>query len=172
MGERFCEVGRGITLCYEEFGEEADPPILLVMGLATQMIGWHEDFCTELAGRGFRVVRFDNRDTGRSTHMDFAPPTTGQLLRRTTPPAQYTLADLAGDTVALMSRLELDPAHLVGASMGGPASSARSSPRAIAPPSSAGSRRRRSSSMAAETGSSAPRAGGRRRRRSPAPGSS
>ena len=73
--ERFCDVGRGISLCYDEFGDPSDPPLLLVMGLATQMIAWHEDFCEGLAERGFHVVRFDNRDIGRSTHMDFRPPT-------------------------------------------------------------------------------------------------
>ena len=75
MAEEFCDVGRGVTLCYETFGDPDDPPILLVMGLATQMIAWHEDFCEQLAERGFYVVRFDNRDIGRSTHFDFRPPT-------------------------------------------------------------------------------------------------
>ena len=70
MDEQFCDVGGGITLCYETFGEEDAPPLLLVMGLATQMIGWHEDFCAQLADRGFRVIRFDNRDIGRSTHLE------------------------------------------------------------------------------------------------------
>ena len=67
--ERFCDVGRGITLCYETFGDPADPPVLLVMGLATQMIAWHHEFCQQLADRGFHVVRFDNRDIGRSTEF-------------------------------------------------------------------------------------------------------
>ena len=74
MDERFCDVGRGITLCYETFGDRTDPPLILVMGLATQMIAWHEDFCEGLAERGFFVVRFDNRDIGRSTKLDFPPP--------------------------------------------------------------------------------------------------
>ena len=80
--ERFCDVGGGISLCYDDFGDPSGTPLLLIMGLATQMIAWHEDFCGELAGRGFHVVRFDNRDMGRSTHMDFRPPTPGQMLRR------------------------------------------------------------------------------------------
>ena len=80
--ERFCDVGGGISLCYDDFGDPSDPPLLLVMGLATQMIAWHEDFCEGLAERGFHVIRFDNRDIGRSTHMDFRPPTPGQMLRR------------------------------------------------------------------------------------------
>ncbi|HVS29404.1 MAG TPA: alpha/beta hydrolase, partial [Solirubrobacteraceae bacterium] len=64
MTEQLCSVGNGISLCYETFGEPTDPPALLVMGLATQMIAWDDDFCRELAGRGFHVVRFDNRDIG------------------------------------------------------------------------------------------------------------
>ena len=117
--ERFCDVGRGITLCYDTFGDPADPPILLVMGLATQMIAWHHDFCEQLADRGFQVVRFDNRDIGRSTHMGFPPPTTGQLLRRRFRPEQYDLSDMAEDARGLLRELELEPAHVVGASMGG-----------------------------------------------------
>lgn len=119
MEERFCEVGGGITLCWDEFGDRADPPLLLIMGLATQMIAWHEDFCDELAGRGFHVVRFDNRDIGRSTHMGFPPPSTTQILRRRTRPEQYTLSDMAGDAAGLLRELGLAPAHVVGASMGG-----------------------------------------------------
>ena len=118
-GEQFKDVGRGIVLCYEEFGDPADPPVLLVMGLATQMIAWHEDFCEELVGRGFHVVRFDNRDIGRSTHVDNRPPTTKELLLRRAPPGQYTLSDMAEDTGALMRELDIAPAHVVGVSMGG-----------------------------------------------------
>jgi pimeloyl-ACP methyl ester carboxylesterase len=119
MSEEFADVGRGITLCYERFGDPDDPPILLVMGLATQMIAWHDDFCEELAGRGFHVVRFDNRDIGRSTHLEFRAPTVGQLFRRRFRPEQYTLSDMAEDTARLIERLELGPSHLVGVSMGG-----------------------------------------------------
>ena len=119
MEERFVDVGGGITLCYDEFGDPADPPLLLIMGLATQMIAWHDDFCRQLAGHGFHVVRFDNRDVGRSTHMSFRPPTPGQLLRRRVGPGQYTLSDMAGDTAGLLRALDLAPAHVVGVSMGG-----------------------------------------------------
>ncbi|MGZ5387294.1 MAG: alpha/beta fold hydrolase [Solirubrobacterales bacterium] len=119
MDERFCEVGGGITLCYDEFGDTADPTVLLVMGLATQMIGWTEDFCEQLAARGFHVVRFDNRDIGRSTHMDFNPPSLSEILRRRMRPEQYTLPDMAGDAAGLLRELGLAPAHVVGASMGG-----------------------------------------------------
>ncbi len=119
MSEQFCDVGRGITLCYEEFGERGRPCALLVMGLGVQMIGWHEDFCTQLAGAGFHVVRFDNRDVGHSTHLAGAPPTVAQLLRRSRHAARYTLADMADDAAGLLRELELAPAHVIGASMGG-----------------------------------------------------
>jgi pimeloyl-ACP methyl ester carboxylesterase len=119
VSEQFCDVGRGITLCYETFGDPADPPALLVMGLGTQMIAWHEDFCAELASRGFYVVRFDNRDIGRSTHVEGAPPTPIQLLTRSRRAARYSLADMAEDAVGLLRELGLVPAHVIGASMGG-----------------------------------------------------
>ncbi len=119
MSEQLCDVGRGVTLCYETFGDASDPTALLIMGLATQMIAWQEDFCRELAGRGFHVVRFDNRDIGRSTHMRARPPTTAQLLTRSKRAATYTLADMADDAAGLLRELELQPAHVIGASMGG-----------------------------------------------------
>jgi pimeloyl-ACP methyl ester carboxylesterase len=119
MAEEFRDVGRGVTLCYEAFGDPDETPILLIMGLATQMIAWHEDFCTELAERGFYVVRFDNRDIGRSTHFDFQPPTVKQMLTRRLGPEQYTLSDMAEDAAVLLRELEIAPAHVVGASMGG-----------------------------------------------------
>jgi pimeloyl-ACP methyl ester carboxylesterase len=119
MAEQFCDVGRGVTLCYETFGDPDDTPILLLMGLATQMIAWHEEFCEQLAERGFHVVRFDNRDIGRSTHFDFRPPTLRQMLTRRLGPEQYTLSDMAQDTANLLRALEIAPAHVVGASMGG-----------------------------------------------------
>ncbi len=119
MAEQFCDVGRGITLCYETFGDPADPPMLLIMGLATQMIAWPNEFCEGLAGRGFYVVRFDNRDSGRSTRVPGDPPPVGQLLTRRIDPVLYTLTDMAGDAAALLRELELGPAHVVGVSMGG-----------------------------------------------------
>jgi pimeloyl-ACP methyl ester carboxylesterase len=115
----FCDVGREITLCYEEFGAAEDPPLLLIMGLATQMIAWPDEFCEGLAGRGFHVVRFDNRDVGRSTHTAGRPPTAGEMVRRRVPPGSYTLSDMAADAVGLLRALGLEPAHVVGASMGG-----------------------------------------------------
>jgi alpha-beta hydrolase superfamily lysophospholipase len=93
--EQFCDVGRGVTLCYETFGQRSDPPVLLVMGLGTQMVAWHEDFCRALAERGLFVIRFDNRDIGRSTHMVGAPPTIRQLLTRSRHAAHSRLRTLS-----------------------------------------------------------------------------
>jgi pimeloyl-ACP methyl ester carboxylesterase len=110
----------GIELAYETFGDPADPPVVLVMGLATQMIGWPEGLCAELVARGLHVVRFDNRDAGLSTHLHDAPP--GDIVAAfngDTSSAAYTLADLATDTVGLLDHLGFDAVHLVGASMGG-----------------------------------------------------
>ena len=69
MPEQFCTVNGDVELCYETFGDPGDPAVLLVMGLATQMVGWHEDFCEAFAERGYYVIRFDNRDIGRSQKM-------------------------------------------------------------------------------------------------------
>jgi pimeloyl-ACP methyl ester carboxylesterase len=119
MAERFADIGGAIRLCYESFGSEADPPMLLIMGLGTQMIGWPDEFCEQLAARGFYVVRFDNRDIGHSTKIHGRPPTSAQLLRRRIDPVLYTLSDMAADAAGLLGELGLTPAHVVGASMGG-----------------------------------------------------
>ncbi len=110
----------GIELAYQEIGDAGGEPLLLVMGLATQMIAWDEELCAALAERGFRVVRFDNRDIGRSTKIASAgvPSRVDMTIgRRATAP--YLLRDMANDTVGLMDHLGIDSAHLVGASMGG-----------------------------------------------------
>jgi pimeloyl-ACP methyl ester carboxylesterase len=119
MAESFCAVG-DIELCYETIGDPADPAMLLIMGLGTQMLAWQDEFCSELAGRGFFVVRYDNRDIGHSTILGDAPiPTLGQILRRDKRAASYTLAEMAADGVGLLDHLSIDRAHVVGASMGG-----------------------------------------------------
>jgi pimeloyl-ACP methyl ester carboxylesterase len=120
MGERLYEVGRGVTMCAEGFGDPADPPLLLVMGLGMQMVRWHESFISELTDRGLYVIRFDNRDSGRSTFFSDVPvPRLAQLARRRFDPRQYTLSDMAQDTVGLLDALGLDRVHVAGASMGG-----------------------------------------------------
>jgi pimeloyl-ACP methyl ester carboxylesterase len=94
--------------------------VLLIMGLATQMLAWRDEFCELLAAEGRYVVRFDNRDIGLSTHMDQAPmPDFLALAGGDTSSATYTLADMADDTVGLLDVLEIERARLVGASMGG-----------------------------------------------------
>jgi pimeloyl-ACP methyl ester carboxylesterase len=115
--EHIVDVGRGISLAYEEFG--TGEPLVLVAGLGQQLHSWPTAFCDELAGRGYRVIRFDNRDAGRSTHMGFRPPGIGALLRRRWSAEQYDLTDMATDTVGLLDVLDLARVHLVGASMGG-----------------------------------------------------
>jgi pimeloyl-ACP methyl ester carboxylesterase len=112
----------GIDLYHESIGDPADPTVLLVMGLGGQMTGWDEDFCQLLVDRGLRVVRFDNRDVGLSTHLDtrvdvmavFAAVAAGE-------PAEvpYRLTDMAADAVGLLDHLGVDRAHVVGASLGG-----------------------------------------------------
>jgi pimeloyl-ACP methyl ester carboxylesterase len=119
MNEQFCDIGGGISLCYETFGNPSDPALLLIMGLGTQMVAWHEDFCARLVDEGFYVIRYDNRDIGRSTHLKDAPtPTVGQLVMRR-PPAAYLLEDMANDAAGLLDCLHIERAHVVGASMGG-----------------------------------------------------
>ncbi|SFO38823.1 Pimeloyl-ACP methyl ester carboxylesterase [Geodermatophilus obscurus] len=109
-----------IELAHETFGSPEDTPLLLVMGLATQMIGWPDDFCRMLAERGLYVIRFDNRDIGLSTHLDHAgAPDVLAVMGGDHSRVAYRLADMAEDTAGLLDALGLDDAHVVGASMGG-----------------------------------------------------
>ena len=113
-----------ITIEYESFGEPSNPTILLIMGLGMQLIAWPEQFCVELASRGYRVIRYDNRDTGFSTKFDGAntPSVVSLIFRsmlRLPIRVPYTLRDMADDAVGLLDALEVDSAHIVGASMGG-----------------------------------------------------
>jgi pimeloyl-ACP methyl ester carboxylesterase len=118
-GEQFARVGQ-IELCYETFGSEQDPALLLVMGLGTQMILWDERFCEQLATHGFFVIRFDNRDIGRSTILRDAPvPRAIQLFVRDRSAAAYSLDEMAADAVGLLDHLGIAAAHVVGISMGG-----------------------------------------------------
>ena len=119
MEERFTKVGE-VELCYETFGHSGNPAMLLIMGLGTQMIAWPEEFCRILAAQGFFVIRYDNRDVGRSTHFDGAPtPRQREMLRRRPKRVAYSLADMAEDGVGLLDALGVERAHVVGASMGG-----------------------------------------------------
>jgi len=118
-GEKLAEAN-GLTLCYQTFGRRGGDPLVLVMGLGAQMTWWEEDFCDALAERGFFVVRFDNRDIGKSTRVSAPPPDLGKVMAGLEPlKAPYTLEDMARDTVGLMDALAIEQAHIVGASMGG-----------------------------------------------------
>jgi pimeloyl-ACP methyl ester carboxylesterase len=119
MTERVAHVGRGISLAYEQLGDAGADPLVLVAGLGQQLHSWPTAFCEQLAARGYRVVRFDNRDAGRSTHPRFRPPGTAALLARRWPAEQYDLTDMATDTVGLLDALGYGDAHVVGVSMGG-----------------------------------------------------
>jgi pimeloyl-ACP methyl ester carboxylesterase len=119
MAEQFCTLADGHEVCFETFGDPSDPALLLTMGLATQMLGWHEDFCDALAGRGFHVIRYDNRDVGRSQRMNGRVPSTLELLRRDKRAASYTLEDMAADGIGVLDHLGIERAHVIGASMGG-----------------------------------------------------
>ena len=113
----------GIDIEYESFGRESDPLILLIMGFAAQLISLPEPLCQGLAARGFRVVRFDNRDIGKSTHLTGQPAPDpralfAEVMAGRHPHVPYSLDDMANDTVGLMDALGADRAHIVGASMG------------------------------------------------------
>jgi len=114
----------GIELCYEIFGAPDAEPLVLIMGLGAQMIHWDDEFCRQLAARGFRVIRFDNRDIGKSTQMKGGKRLGGlELLKlklfKTPVAAPYKLYDMATDTISLLDALHIKRAHIVGASMGG-----------------------------------------------------
>ena len=124
--EMFASLPSGIDICHQTFGDAGDPAILLIMGLGGPMGWWSTPFCEQLAERGFFVVRYDNRDTGRSTKLrhhkvgrtDIVRAFTGlPLIGRVSVP--YTLSDMAGDAIGLLDHLGIERAHVVGVSMGG-----------------------------------------------------
>ena len=122
--EQRATLPNGLELCYQTFGDPSGDPLLLVMGLGGPMTWWSPAFCRELADRGFFVIRYDNRDTGRSsrapgrvTRRMLVQTFVGPPRRRPRPP--YTLDDLAEDAFGLLDHLGLDSAHVVGISMGG-----------------------------------------------------
>jgi len=114
----------GIELCYEIFGAPDAEPLVLIMGLGAQMIHWDDEFCRQLAARGFRVIRFDNRDIGKSTQLKGGGRITAlEFLKlrflKIPVAAPYKLRDMATDVVGLLDALNIRSAHIVGASMGG-----------------------------------------------------
>ncbi len=109
---------------YETLGSPADPPILLVMGFTAQMIAWPDSFCARLVNSGFQVIRFDNRDCGLSGKLDgvTVDPNVvmhARLMGEEIPPVPYTLSDMATDAIGLLQHLQIETAHVIGASMGG-----------------------------------------------------
>ncbi|CAN5133000.1 alpha/beta hydrolase [soil metagenome] len=117
--ERTARVG-DVELCWQEMGSQGDPPVLMVMGLGAQMILWPDELCALIAAQGFRVIRFDNRDAGRSTWLGGAPTASiSEALRGSVPDGAYRLTDMAADTAALLDALGISAAHVVGASLGG-----------------------------------------------------
>src|ERR1700709_2411851 len=119
--ELFASVAPGVELCYQTFGSPGGDPLVLVMGPRGPMTWWDPGLCTMLAEAGFHVVRFDNRDTGRSSRAE-GRVTRGQLVQSFLGRGgrvPYTLNDMAADAFGLMDHLGWDSAHLVGVSMGG-----------------------------------------------------
>jgi pimeloyl-ACP methyl ester carboxylesterase len=119
--EQVATLSTGVDICYQTFGDPGDDPLLLVMGLGGPMTWWNPDFCRMLADNGFYVIRFDNRDVGRSsklhqrvTRRTIVRAFTGLKVR-----APYTLSDMAADGFALLDHLGIESANLVGISMGG-----------------------------------------------------
>ena len=120
-GEQFASLPSGIDICYETFGDPEHPAILLVMGLGGPMGWWDPGFCERLSGRGYFVIRYDNRDTGRSTKLRQHKVGKLDLVRafagRGKPP--YSIGDLAEDAFGVLDHLGVERVHLVGVSMGG-----------------------------------------------------
>jgi pimeloyl-ACP methyl ester carboxylesterase len=117
--------GEGVEIFYEDLGDPADPPVLLIMGVGAQLPMWPDGFCELLLQRGFRVIRFDHRDIGLSTKMA-GQRADGSVYARVvryalgrSSPVPYTLVDMAEDARSLLDHLRIDRAHVVGASMGG-----------------------------------------------------
>jgi len=110
----------GINIVYERLGKPDAPVVLLIMGLGGQLINWPDPFCEALVAGGLHVIRFDNRDSGLSTHLtDAPPPNLPAALAGDLSSASYTLSDMAADAVGLLNALGIAKAHLAGASMGG-----------------------------------------------------
>lgn len=117
--ERFARAGE-LDLCWQQFGRDEDPPVLMIMGLGAQMVLWPDELCELIAGEGFRVIRFDNRDAGRSTVLADAPTgTVPRALAGDIPEGAYSLSDMAGDAVGLLDSLGIEKAHIIGNSLGG-----------------------------------------------------
>jgi pimeloyl-ACP methyl ester carboxylesterase len=116
----FTVVPNGIGIAYQRLGNPEAPEVLLIMGAASQLIHWPDAFCHGLVERGLHVIRFDNRDSGLSTHIANAPaPDLPAVLAGDFRSVSYNLSDMAEDALGLMDALGIEKAHVVGASMGG-----------------------------------------------------
>ena len=110
----------GIDIAYQRLGNAGAPAVLLIMGVAAQSIHWPDAFCRALVDRGLEIIRFDNRDSGLSTHLTDAPaPNLPAVLAGDLSSVSYTLSDMAADAAGLLDALGIEKAHIVGASMGG-----------------------------------------------------
>jgi pimeloyl-ACP methyl ester carboxylesterase len=119
MSLEYARVSDAISIAYEDTaGDPTDTPLLMVSGIGRQMTGWHTGFLSALADRGLRVITFDNRDVGLSTHVDGRPDLTA-IFGGDASSAPYTLDDMASDALAVLDALGLDSAHVLGMSMGG-----------------------------------------------------
>lgn len=111
-----------VRLFWEAFGDPLDPAVLLLNGAGRQSIDFADDFCAMLIGRGFHVVRFDQRDTGLSDGFAEVPPdaagVAAAVAKGETPALPYTIADIATDAVAVLDAAGVDRAHLFGRSLG------------------------------------------------------
>ncbi len=117
--EEMVDVGGGMELCFVAEGDPAGVPLLLLAGLGQQLNVWPAELRDGLVERGFRVIRCDNRDVGRSGRASCPPPTARQFLTRRFSNAQYDLGAMFADTIGLLDALGIERAHLVGMSMGG-----------------------------------------------------
>src|SRR5689334_6756117 len=119
--ELFAPVSPGVELCYQTFGSPDADPLLLVMGLGGPMTWWPEALCRQLAGQGFYVIRYDNRDTGRSTRMHgrVTRPMVVRAFLGQRSSAPYRLEDMAADGFGLLDHLGIDSANVAAVSMGG-----------------------------------------------------
>jgi pimeloyl-ACP methyl ester carboxylesterase len=118
VSDHFARVGE-LDIAYQTLGDPSDPPLLLVMGLGMHLIHWDLELCRQLAERGFHVIRYDNRDAGRSTKIHAPVPNLMRAMAGLPIDAPYLLGAMADDAFGLLDSLDIQRAHVLGASMGG-----------------------------------------------------
>lgn len=117
--DQFAVLPTGVRICYRDTGSADGPPLVLVAGLGQHLTAWPQAMLAAFTERGYRIIRFDNRDVGRSSSIAKPPPNPFQLLRSRPRPDTYLLRDMAADVIGLLDHLGVSRAHLVGMSMGG-----------------------------------------------------